>query len=446
VTRRTAAPQRDVHRIRALGAVGVLALTCLAPAVAEAGNREGLVFGPAAATTAGAAAVTATGAEAAVYNPAGLIGARNELQIGVSAWSVRSFRAPEAAQVTADLTRDLRGTGLVLAPPAMASTMRLAPRVLGGFSVRVEEIDQMRLGIDTTWDDGDRQNRAAIDLALVRQTLRGGAAVGVDLDGGWSVGVGLDGVYRTEVGRSRVFLQAVDADGVVEVVAVDLDVDDAGIGIEAVAGVLWSNERWSVGATIRGPEVQIASRERGGALLVGAAEDVAVGEFVTVDEGIGIDTGRAGPIRMRAGVRRTTGRGLVAASFTLAAPVRDVALGADQDPLWNVQLGGRAQLSDRVALGGGVFTDRSAERDPSYLRGPVDFYGAAVGLHRRDPISLGASERVDSIVFETTVGLRYAAGFGRMAAFDITDSVDRDRIVDTRADEVTITLINGVRF
>lgn len=438
-----------------------LAAALAAGATAEASNREGFVFGPRSGLTAGAAAPTARGAEAAVYNPAGLIGERDSLQLGVNAYAFRSFRAPGAVDVgTPDGTRrrDLRGTSLVLAPPTTAATIRLSERAVLGTAVYVDQIGRATVDIDAD-TEVDAELGGALDMDAARtalridiseQVLRARAAVGVELERGWSIGVGVEGVYRTLKGGSRVYAEQSSGTTVTQVLAIDLDISHAQIGLEPTVGVLWESAAGlRVGVVMNGPELAIATREADTTLVIGSDGDAVVGDLAATSRSLEFGADRGSPFRVRGGVSKRTGWGGWALAASGAAAVREPAVGPEQSAVWNVAAGVFGALGEQVTLGGGVFTDRSAQRDRSYLTGTTDFYGLGISLHRVRPVRLAGTERNSTLEFHNTWGVRYAAGFGEMARYIVdaqANEFGQNGPVRTRSDEVTATIISGLRF
>jgi hypothetical protein len=83
--------------------------------------------------------------------------------------------------------------------------------------------------------------------------------------------------------------------------------------------------------------------------------------------------------------------------------------------VFNLRAGGWYALSDALAVGAGVFTDRSPDRRNSdALSGRGHFYGATLGAelgrrHRLDP-----GEHKGELLLSTTVALKYAYSKGAL--------------------------------
>jgi hypothetical protein len=84
----------------------------------------------------------------------------------------------------------------------------------------------------------------------------------------------------------------------------------------------------------------------------------------------------------------------------------------DRTHLVNLRAGGYYAISDIFAVGGGVFTDWSPERRPRDLGDfRVHFYGLTAGIRTDTKVNLH-NERVDTLIFRTTISARYAYGKG----------------------------------
>ena len=91
-----------------------------------------------------------------------------------------------------------------------------------------------------------------------------------------------------------------------------------------------------------------------------------------------------------------------------------------------LRLGGRMFVSRRVALGIGVFTERSLRKELFFVGDRrMDFYGAVMGIKWRKAHSVRGRVRDDAIVFTTTIAVRYAYGVGTLRGY-VNDLVSGD--------------------
>lgn len=125
--------------------------------------------------------------------------------------------------------------------------------------------------------------------------------------------------------------------------------------------------------------------------------------------------------------------------------------GVRRDFVWNVRLGGVVPVSDTVRLGAGIFTDQSPEPPPvAAWTDKVDFYGLAGGVYFETPLALAPGNDASSLVFTTTLGLRYALGLGTtLRAVADPTGVHTDpamKPLDITFHEIGLHVGSGLRF
>jgi len=121
-----------------------------------------------------------------------------------------------------------------------------------------------------------------------------------------------------------------------------------------------------------------------------------------------------------------------------------------RDFVWTAGLGALFRVADGLGLGGGLFTDRSSEPPPfDFAESQVDFYGVAAGLQIDNEHGLAPDEEAPSIVFSSTVAVRYAYGTGRTVGlgidFDSAEVFDTP-LVDTTVHEVGLHIGSALHF
>jgi hypothetical protein len=111
------------------------------------------------------------------------------------------------------------------------------------------------------------------------------------------------------------------------------------------------------------------------------------------------------------------GRGWVAGEFDVQPAIRRPDVDVDRKAVANARLGIYQPILPSIALGAGLFTDRSPDAVGwSLLSGGGDFYGGTVGVEISNEHQLAPSEAVSSLTFSTVFALRYAfsnSDFGR---------------------------------
>ena len=83
----------------------------------------------------------------------------------------------------------------------------------------------------------------------------------------------------------------------------------------------------------------------------------------------------------------------------------------------NLRLGAKHLLSRSLAMGAGLFSDRSPSPPPDRFASlDIDYYGATLGFEVTNRYELRPQEPRESLAFSSTVALRYAYGNGRIGA------------------------------
>lgn len=423
-----------------------VALACLAlglclPAPAPAVDRSGAALDNAAALSSGAVVATIRSGGAIWYNPAGLGGnTRDKLDVSLSAFVLRDRRAAGAVKGRIaeglEARSDLDSLELASIPSALVFSRRLDASITLGLGVFVPQMDLNRVSATTpiTADGVDYLQRVEFDRLTQRYAV--GPAIGWAVSPRLRLGAALFGIYETEAAGARIWSR-LDVDGFESPAsALLLEVDGTfdRFGTQPTVGLQWQPaDGLHVGVTLRGPEIRVTGFGEGSSLvqLAGSGQPT-ISEYddgIVDDEGFGL----MGPASAHGGVAFP----LLGGQLAIAAEVR---MGLDDDeadrrfePVLNVQLGGLWPISETWAIGAGLFTDFSATHKADELWAErVDFYGVTGGVRLRDPLTLSGG---GELVFETTIGVRYAVGVGEVGGLAL-DYLSEGLIEDLAVDVV----------
>src|SRR5258708_38174460 len=94
-------------------------------------------------------------------------------------------------------------------------------------------------------------------------------------------------------------------------------------------------------------------------------------------------------------------------------------------PVWNVRAGGLWHAGPKTSFGLGLFTDRTGAAPPaSFPDYRVDYYGVSAGWKHHHTVQLQSGESASSLLFSTTIAVRYAFGAGQSTRirFDFRDT------------------------
>ena len=406
-------------------ALGLLGL--LGPRRAWAGNQEAVFLSNQAALSGGAVVAWVDDGGAAWYNPAGLAEIEGtSVDLSASAFVLRYYHLPDAARTrlggqTHD--EDASFTEVVSVPSALTVVRKLSDDVAGALAVFVPHQEDLLVkgGFSQRADPGYQWSFAAS-----RRVARyyAGPALGVRLAPSMRLGLSLFGTYESRV-TSRAFGSSLDEPSSPQVtkaiVTLDQRLESKLFGTSWVLGWRWDpHVDWSLGVALRGPLLhatgwsELAIEDSFSRLH--ASEPAQVGaHFLHLDtEPDAFDVMEPG--RIVVGVARRVGPGRV----ELEGEWQSAASGGGRlrDATWNMRLGGSFVASERFTLGGGLFTDRSPEPEPTDLgETRIDFYGSSFGVQYRTPHEVsGEDGEPAGLVFSTTVALRYALGIGQIGS------------------------------
>jgi hypothetical protein len=430
----------------------------LVPALAHAGNDDGILLGNDAALAAGAVVATTADGSALWYNPSGLGSvSRDSLDLSASAFVLRAYRFPGILSFATGEESSGRVLEIVSVPSALTLVRKVGHDTRVGLGVFVPQSFDLTLrarieapgaAYDSTWILTDAGTDADYHV---------GAGIGHRVAPGLWVGASLFGVYRSASGFAQ-FWGGFEQDGQTVAFLGSTSLTSFEIvSLEAGAGVQWQASRWvRLGLAVRSPGVEILESYRFQA-LTGAAEltedgSAAIALDSTEDDALEARVGLVSPVRVKLGL-------------AIGGPERWIALEGDLQPgldnrlaaretTWNARLGGRARLSRHVSIGGGLFTDRAPDHPArEFGTSRIDFYGATAGVQLATAHSL---ERRDDdpprdLVFSTTIALRYAYGIGQVGGlrFDLDapeESVVTDQPVDGDVHEFSLHLGSAIEF
>jgi len=396
------------------------------PELALAGNDDEQFVGSLAAMTGGAVSAMVSDASATWYNPAGL-GAVPLDQIDVSGtfYSLRAYSARGFLTSKSGATDHGSVIEFVSVPSQIAYVRRLAEGVSLGLGYFVPQASNLVLRESLTMRlqvpaGGGPEQTAAWQLALngVRVQHTAGMGLGFALSERVRGGFSLVGTYQDET--QSISLSGMSSAG--QEVTGFISTTQLGtasqLGLEADAGFqIDLSEQWRLGLSLRSARLLLfqsvhALGASGGAM--GSGGDASIVGFMLEPRQSRTDFA---PIRAgRAGVSiaRKSALGHWAALEVDVQPgLYNEEAGVDRRAVLNARLGGYYRVAETLAIGAGVFTDRSPDPQPrEALNGRGDFYGVSLGLERSDRHRLLADEGADFLSFTSTFALRYAFSDG----------------------------------
>lgn len=418
--------------------LSLISATWLSAAPARAGNLDAFYLSGDAALQAGAISADVKGGGAAWYNPAALASLTGlRLDVGVNGYALKFGGTADLAPPTpgTDVTRFTR-LDLNVVPTALTLTRRFGPvGAAFGIFVPSQAASALRTHFESPSNEDGVQIDYAYDASTRFQSYHAGLALGFDATERLSLGGSFFVNYQTLVDTLSTSLITTRPTGNL-IESSHYTLDSVQLGAEFVFGLRYAFlPGWRIAGVIRSPSILLAERTQvvdtraaGGAGTANGSNDF--------HESLAIDTSIISPFRVHAGLSHDFSpdwRGAVDAS--LLFPFESEQLGIDLRTTWNLRVGVRHQLGKRVALGGGLFTDRSPNGEPREFQDTqLDFYGATVGIDLGTVYGVYAKNDVPyaqpkGLLFGTTFALSYAVGTGTVMQAQVaqtdTGSVNR---------------------
>jgi hypothetical protein len=240
-------------------------------------------------------------------------------------------------------------------------------------------------------------------------------------------------------------------------------------GAEIHTGVQWSPGRgWDLGLTFKTPSWLLGAWDKTEATYISSRVLAAGGPAFNYQSNTArAQASMAQHLRLGFGAAKRLRRGWIALEMYLSPPLQNPDWRIDRDWIWNLRLGGRFDINEKFALGGGLFTDRRGGRKPtSFAEWHPDFYGGVFGAEYRKAILLGGKSepaakpgagsaptqtRARVMTMATVVALRYSFGYGPFGTPDIDprgNALNDLPILPTSAfqHEIGIHLGSGIHY
>jgi hypothetical protein len=397
---------KTVHSIAAL-------LLSLAPvAAAWAGNDEGIPLGDDAALTGCTVAAMISDGSSLFYNPAGLAGAeRDQVDVGATATMLRRYSVPNLVSTVDSASGDGSFTELVSVPAAVSYVRALSPSLKLGLGLFAPESRSST--IDVSLPSG--ADTFHLSTSSRETVYFGMAGLGWRATPELRLGASISAIYVSSLAEAVAWAGYGQGAATRQLYGITQLFSVTALGANASVGLQWEpTPGLHVGFALRSPSVLLATALAGSSVEGSATTEPSTANLQTTDLGdlvIGVHTAR--PFRARLGVAWAWGTSWVGVEGDIQPGLTEETIGVSRQTTFNVRAGGVVEVAAQTWLGFGAFTDRSADSIvTSLIASRIDYYGVTVGLRFDHPHDLSASERARTVVFSTTIGLRYAYGTG----------------------------------
>ena len=384
---------------------------CLSSPVAYAGNDDGVLVGGQAALTGGAVTATISDGTAAWYNPAGLAQLqRPSLDLNASVYGFNWISAEDLLTVPDGTQKGASVIDWVLLPAALSYSRVLSPRVVASFGIFIPKTSDFTLqeyvadSQGTRWTVGFDRLQKEYDYILttavrISDTLR--------------VGIALHGIYisteeTTQIGAGNTG----DDSGPFLVDSSHRTTGDYGLRIGL--GVQWApRPDVDAGISLQTPTLT-GLRQISSSTLTASTGEGGSPEFASTSEnGLKSVWELSTPLSVRAGIAFTHDRAQLLLDGTLTSSLKSDEAVLNRKWHGNARVAGLWHMSNQLSAGMGVFSDLNASKEPA-----ANYIGVAGGLRLSSHYQIEEGAR--PLTFITTLGGRYAYGFGQIAGVRIS--------------------------
>ena len=396
---------------------GVLVMALLVVTdIAKAGNADDVIAGNDVALTGGAVVANAQTGGAMWFNPAGVarLDARSvDLTGAVLSYSLAT--APGSLSLESGEQSKGEYSALQAIPRALTFVASPRPELRWGIGFFFSRSRSRFLQDSVSTATGSTEPSEFFASADKTTTLyHASSAVAWRKSEKFFLGGGLDIVIAT--GRSTQIISGAWEEGQGGTFDRTFNQSISGGGLQMKAGLQWAPiEKVRIGWSVATPSymvylddettaTQSLSPPGGPPAFRGTQIDDLSGTWAGVETGL-----------TRVGAAYLRPWGWIEADLIVSFPLRTPELDIDLETTANVRLGGIFRVTDRLKLGGGLFTDFSPQTAPNQFGdSQLDFYGFTLGVdfaNRSKPPEGGE----DGFYLAFAAAFRYAHGKGTLA-------------------------------
>jgi hypothetical protein len=421
--------------------LGPIAASGLGSSVAHAGNDDGVLVGGQAALTGGAVTATVSDGTAAWYNPAGLAHLqRPSLDLNASVYGFNWVSAQDLLTVPDGTQQGASVIDWVLLPAALSYSRVLSPDIVASFGIFIPKTSDFTLqeyvadSQGTRWTVGFDRLQKEYDYILttairMSDTLR--------------VGFALHGIYisteeTTQIGAGNM------ADASAPFLVDSSHRTTGDYGVRVGLGVQWApRPDVEAGISLQTPTLT-GLRQISSSTLTASTAEGGSHEFASTSEnGLKSVWEFSTPLSVRAGVAFTRDRAQILFDGTLTSSLKSDEAVLSRKWHGNARVAGLWRVSDQLTAGLGVFSDLNATEEPA-----ANYIGTAGGLRLSTDYRIEEGTR--PLTFITTLGGRYAYGFGQIAGVRVNaegETLTREeQAVSAYAHELAFNLGWAVTF
>lgn len=396
-------------------------------------------MGSQALMTGGAVTAIVSDGSSAWYNPAGLATLkRASFDIHGSTYGI-SYNTAKHLFTLPDGTS---GSGSVvdwqLIPTVLSYARRLSDKVVGAFGVFVPHYTDVDLRSSLDQPNGSHWTFGADQFSSDYTYI---LSVAVKTTETFRWGVALHGKYTSNEEMIQIgFGTPGTPDSPYTVLSSHEVIDDYGLRLGL--GLQWQAlPRLALGAALQTPSLT-GFRDVTEDTVSGVADQAGTSFAASHNDGVKGVWELSSPLALRLGAAYQFDRVQLLLDGSFSTRVDSSHDLLDRDFSGNARLGVLFKTSDTITVGSGVFSDLNNQRG----RG-VDFLGAVLGVRFAENYHL--RENGLPLTFSTTVGVRYAYGWGKTQGLKLNADLSADESVTSvrvQVHEAAINLGGGVSY
>jgi hypothetical protein len=407
---------------------------------ARAGNDDGVLIGSQAALTGGAVTAITSDGSAAWYNPAGLAQIdRQALDINASVYGMNRYSADNLFTLPDGTNAGASVVDWVLVPSALSYTREINKRLVGSFGVFIPHTTDLDLRTSVSDADGKQW---VFGVDQVSNEYNYILSFGIRVTDKLRLGVSIYGIYTSQENMTQVGLGTM-GDPSAPFLNSSIHSTRGDYGARIGLGLQWDpTPLLKVGFAVQTPTLT-AFRSISEYSLGSLFSPDATGFSFEKKDGLKSVWELSAPLLMRAGIAVSIEKVQLMLDGSVVSQLNSSEDDLDRKWAGNARIATMWQASERITGSLGLFTDFNGAR-------PVnpDFVGIAGGVRLTTDHKLADGQRL--LTFITTLGARYAYGFGHTEGLRFEDdgselSVASQR-VSIHAHEVALNLGGGVTF
>lgn len=423
-----------------------IGLAGLGPRVAHAGNDDAVLLGNQAMLTGGAVTAIVSDGASAWFNPAGLGHAqRNQLDVTGSAYGLNIYSTKSLLVLPDGSSADAKVTDWVLVPSVLSYTRELNEDTVVSFGLFVPRTNDFELRTGVT----NLSQTVGATVTTILNEYDYSLAIARRFGSKLRIGATVAGIYLSR--RDFTQVAAGTSGAVDQPFYTGSDYTTEGdYGLRMTLGVQWEPAtNWALGISVQSP-IFTGWSDVGSTVAAGAAGPQAgLSPFaLSGQQGVIGVWDFTTPARLRAGVAYQLGATQLLLDADVSTPIElpqelPDATFFNRNWVANARVGALHAVRPGLTLGGGVFTDLSGREQFK-----TQFAGAAFGVELESQHT--ADEQKRELTFSTTLGVRYAYGWGEVRGVRLTSDgagfAQQPAAAPVTVHEIALNVGGGVDF